>query len=100
MNSLKVSTHGLEMSFEQSKISYTQALALDSLVQAVPGNFLAVPAWSKSSESDLPFILVIDKANTFKQLDMNDHLVSLQDFYSGCQPIWPISTIVSNSLVD
>ena len=51
INSLKISTSGLELGFDGSKTSYTYSY--DSLVQAVP-------TWGKSS--DTPFVMVIDEA--------------------------------------
>ena len=67
INSLKISTSGLELGFDGSKTSYTYSY--DSLVQAVP-------TWDKSS--DTPFVMVIDEANALKQLAKKDHSVSSQ----------------------
>ena len=69
INSLKISTSGLELGFDGSKTSYTYSY--DSLVQAVP-------TWDKIKISGAPFVMVIDEANALKQLAKKDYSVSWQ----------------------
>jgi Cdc6-like AAA superfamily ATPase len=69
INSLKVSTGGIEVGLE--KLTQQNRHLLDSFVESVP-------IWKDGS--DTPFVLVVDEANALKKLAENDRSVSPRFF--------------------
>jgi Cdc6-like AAA superfamily ATPase len=69
INSLKVSTSGIKVSLAVEQTSRPNSNGFDSFVESVP-------VWNDDGDSDTPFVLVIDEANSLKKLAESDRLVS------------------------